>query len=64
MDIILVMVCALGLFLITTWVQGRREAPVLEQRLHIVRERGPLILEADRALLDKASTPHAAGQPD
>ena len=37
---------------------------MLEQVLKISRQRGPLILEADRELFDKAPTPHAAGQPD
>jgi hypothetical protein len=64
MDIVLVIACALGLFLTTTWVQGRPEAPVLEQLLNIVQLRGPVTREADRALLDKARTPRAAGQPD
>jgi hypothetical protein len=38
MDIALVIAIALGLFLITTWVQDSQEVPVVEQILNIVRK--------------------------
>ena len=63
-DIVLVIAIALGLFLTTTWVQGRQEVPVVEQILQIVRPRGSITREADRSLLDKGRTPHVAGQLD
>jgi hypothetical protein len=63
-DIVLVIAIAWGLFLTTTWVQSRQEAPALEQLLQIVRQRGHITLESDHSLLDKAWTQHAAGQPD
>jgi hypothetical protein len=52
-DIVLVIAIALGLFLTTTWVQGRQEAPVAEQSPDIMRQGGPSTREADRLLLDK-----------
>jgi hypothetical protein len=63
-DIMLVIAIAWGLFLTTTWVQGRQETPAVEQLLQIVRQRGHITLEAGHSLLDEACTQHAAGQPD
>ena len=63
-DIVLVIACALGLFLITAWVQSSQEAPMLEQLLHILRQRGHIAIEADRLLHDKAQMQHASGPSD
>jgi hypothetical protein len=63
-DVVLVIACALGLFLITAWVQSGREAPMFEQLLHIVRQRGHVTIEADHLLPDKARMQHASGQSD
>ena len=64
MDIVLVIACALGLFLITAWVQSSREAPMFDQLLHIVRQRGYVTIGADPLLPDKARMQHASGQSD
>ena len=64
MDIVLVITCALGLFLATTWVRGLQEAPVLEQIVQIVRQRGLMILNVDHATFDKATESHAAERPE
>jgi hypothetical protein len=64
MDILLVIACALGIFLTTTLFQSSQDAPVVEQLLTIVRQRGHIILEADRLLLDKSRTQDAAEQAD
>jgi hypothetical protein len=39
-DIVLVITCALGIFLITAWVQTSQQAPVVERLLNIVRHMG------------------------
>jgi hypothetical protein len=63
-DVVLVIACALGLFLITAWVQSSQEVPMFEQLLHIVRQRGHVSIEADRLLPDKARMQRASGQSD
>jgi hypothetical protein len=63
-DIVLVIACALGLFLISVWVQSSQEAPMFEQLLHIIRQRGHVTIEADRLLPDKARMQHASGESD
>jgi hypothetical protein len=63
MDFVLVIACALGLFLATTWVWGLQEAPVLERIIQSVRQRGPIILNVDRAPFNEATEPHAAERP-
>jgi hypothetical protein len=40
MDIVLVITCALGIFLITAWVQTSQQPPVVERLLNIVRHTG------------------------
>jgi hypothetical protein len=64
MDVVLVIACAVGLFLIAAWVQRSQEAPVFEQLLHIIRQHGHIAIEADRLLPDKARMQHASGQSD
>jgi hypothetical protein len=63
-DFVLVIACALGLFLATTWVRGLQEAPVLEQIVQIVRQRGFIIPNGDRAPFDQGTEPHAAERPE
>ena len=52
-DIVLVIAFALGLFLTTTWVQSRQEAPVVEQSPNIMQQGGPSTREVDRLLVNK-----------
>ena len=52
-DIMLVIAIALGLFLTTTWVQGRQEAPVVEQSPNITQQSGPSTREADRLVVNE-----------
>jgi hypothetical protein len=63
-DIVLVIACALGLFLITAWVQSSQEAPMFDQLLQIIRQRRHVTIEAERLLPDKARMQHASGQSD
>jgi hypothetical protein len=63
-DIVLVIACALGLFLIAAWVQSSQEAPMFEQLLRIVRQRGHVTIEADHLFRNKARMQHASRQSD
>jgi hypothetical protein len=63
-DMVLVIACALGLFLISAWVQSSQEAPMVEQLRHLIRQRGHIAIEADRLLPDKARIQHTSGQSD
>jgi hypothetical protein len=63
-DIVLVIACALGLFLITAWVQSSQEVPMFDQLLQTIRQRGHATIEAERLLPDKARMQHASGQSD
>jgi hypothetical protein len=63
-DIVLVIACALGLSLITAWVQSSQVAPTFEQILHIIRQRGHITIEADPLLPYKARMQPSSGQSD
>jgi hypothetical protein len=63
-ETVLVIACALGLFLISAWVQSSGEMPMFQQLLHIIRQRGHVTVEADRLLSDKIRIQHTSGQSD
>jgi hypothetical protein len=63
-DMVLVIACALGLFLIGAWVQSSQEAPMFEQLRHLIRQGGHSTIEADRLLPDKARIQHTSGPSD
>jgi hypothetical protein len=60
MDILLVITCALGIFLTTAWVQTSQQAPVVERLLNIVQQRGHITQEADHLVHDKSWMQHPA----